>query len=156
MASRRTRSTPPPVEAPSKVVRFPPMPPIPAPPRLALDPRQAKLMSLIDRVSAISTTGFAGAAPRFATGFYASAVDLGRLQEALARGISRFTMAQVHERWDEVREWMHGALATWVQRRQFLKLEVRKTGVHVQLETRDDLGTYSYGFDVFPGRGEES
>lgn len=111
-------------------------------------------MNLIDRVAAVSKTGFVGAAPRFATGFYASAVDLGKLQTALARGISRFDMTQVHDRWDEIREWMHHALQIWVQRSQLTKLDVRETGIRVTLETKDDHGSYSYGLDVFPGRGE--
>ncbi len=153
MATRKPRVTPA-AEATPTVVRFPPMPQIPSPPRLPLDPRQAKLMSLLDRAAAISTTGFVGAAPRFATGFHSSAVDLGKLQAALARGISRFDMAQVHDRWDEIREWMHRALQAWVQRSLYAKLEVHKTGIRVEFKTQDDHGSYNYGFDVFPGRGE--
>jgi hypothetical protein len=111
-------------------------------------------MSLLDRAAAISKTGFVGAAPRFATGFHASAVDLGKLQTALAQGLSRFDMAQVRDRWDEIHEWMHQALRAWVQRSQFVKLEVRRAGIHVSIQTQDDHGTYTYGLDVSPGKEE--
>jgi hypothetical protein len=92
------------------------------------------------------------AGPNFATGFYASAVDLGRLQAALGRGIARLNMAQVEARWDEIRTWMSGVLRAWVQRYKMVHIERRETGVHVRLETQDDRGYYSYEFDVFPGR----
>jgi hypothetical protein len=90
--------------------------------------------------------------PNFATGFHASAVDLGRLQVALGRGIGRLDMVQVESRWDEIRTWMRGVLRAWVQRCKMLHIERLETGIHVKLQTQDDRGYYSYEFDVFPGR----
>jgi hypothetical protein len=92
------------------------------------------------------------AGPNFATGFHASAVDLGRLQAALGRGVARLDMAQVEARWEEVRTWMMGVLRAWVQRYKMVHIERHKTGIHVKLETQDDHGCYSYEFDVFAGR----
>ena len=62
-------------------------------------------------------------------------------------------MAQLKERWTEdIRDWMHALLRTWVQRCKRRSLRYRGNGVHVVLETQDDHGYYQYEFDVFPGR----
>jgi hypothetical protein len=61
-------------------------------------------------------------------------------------------MARIETRWEEVREWMIDVLRIWVQRRKGTRIERRENGIHVELETQDDHGHYSYEFDVFPGR----
>lgn len=92
------------------------------------------------------------AGPNFATGFHAASVDLGRLQEVVGRGLARFDMPLVEERWDDVLGWIRDVLRGWVQRYKRLKIEKRETGIHIEIETQDDHGYYSYTFDVFPGR----
>lgn len=96
------------------------------------------------------------AGPNLSTGFYASAVDLGRLQTELARGMEHLDATQLEERWDEVARWLRSALGSWVQRCKHMKLDRREQGIHIELETQDDHGYYSYAFDVFPGRGTGS
>jgi hypothetical protein len=49
---------------------------------------------------------------------------------------------------------MLGVLRTWVQRYKKLHIERRENDIRVELETQDDRGYYSYGFDV-PGRKGE-
>ncbi|MBI5533729.1 MAG: hypothetical protein HY898_13495 [Deltaproteobacteria bacterium] len=92
------------------------------------------------------------AGPNLVHGFHASAVHLGSLQSALARGIARLDRIQVKERWDEIFEWMQHLIRTWVQRCKMMRVKRRATGIRVELETQDDYGYYTYGFDVFPGR----
>lgn len=137
---------------PGTVARFPPMPRIPVAPRLPTDTRQARTMRILGAVASAVETKMHLAGPNFATGFHASAVDLGQLQTVLAKGVARFDAAQVEERWDEIFEWMMRVLRTWVQRYKRAKIERREKGIRVELETQDDRGYYSYGFDVFPGR----
>jgi hypothetical protein len=134
------------------VARFPPMPRIPAAPRLPLDERQTRTMRILGAVGRIAAPKMRLGGPNFATGFHASAVDLGQLQATLAKGVARFDAAQVEERWDEILEWMWRVLRTWVQRYKHVKVERREQGIRVELETQDDHGYYSYGFDVFPGQ----
>jgi hypothetical protein len=135
-----------------RVVAFPPLPAVPRPPRLPSDPRQRTAAHIVGSIAEMAHKTMHLAGPNFATGFHASAVDLGRLQAALGRGIARLDTGQVEGRWDEVREWMIGVLRVWVQRCKGMKIERLENGVHVELETQDDEGYYSYGFDVFPGR----
>jgi hypothetical protein len=92
------------------------------------------------------------AGPNLKTGFHAASVDLARLQTALARGILRFDVELLEARWSEVFDWMLAALRAWVQRAKRVRIERRENGVHIELETQDDHGYYSYAFDVFPGR----
>jgi hypothetical protein len=40
--------------------------------------------------------------PNLSTGFYASAVDIGRLQAALEHGLARLDETQLEARWDEI------------------------------------------------------
>jgi hypothetical protein len=90
--------------------------------------------------------------PNFANGFSASAVDLGRLQDVLERGLRRFDLASVERRWPEVERWIHDVLRAWVQRRKVVRIERRERGVRIELTTQDGRGYYDYAFDVFPGR----
>lgn len=102
-----------------------------------------------------SSTGAPFAGPNFATGFWASAVDLGRLQDILERGLRRFDLASLERRWPEVEPWMYDVLRGWVQRRKVVRIERRELGVRVELTTQDDRGYYDYAFDVFPGRAAD-
>ncbi len=92
------------------------------------------------------------AGPNFATGFHAASVDIGRLQTVLGRGIARLDGAQVEARWDEIHSWMGRVVRAWVQRCKTLRIKRLEKGVRVEIETQDDHGYYSYGFDVFPNR----
>lgn len=93
------------------------------------------------------------AGPNFITGFHASAVDLGRLQAALTRGVGRLDSAQLEARWDEVFKWIMKVLRAWVQRYKSVSIKRNEAGVRVEMQTQDDHGYYSYGFDVFPRAG---
>jgi hypothetical protein len=90
--------------------------------------------------------------PNLSTGFHASAVDVGRLQVALERGLARFDDAQLETRWDEVFNWIRRVVRAWVQRSKRMRIERRQAGIRIELETQDDFGYYEYGFDVFPRR----
>ncbi len=66
---------------------------------------------------------------------------------------SRFSTEQRDARWnDELFPWILRVLATWVQRRKHVAIERVAEGIHIELETQDDLGYYRYMFDVFPLR----
>ncbi len=93
------------------------------------------------------------AGPNLTTGFHASAVDLGRLQTALERGLGRFDAATLESRWDEVFEWIRRVIRAWVQRCKELRIERHEAGIRLDFATQDDLGYYRYGVEVFPGRG---
>ena len=136
----------------TSVARFPPLPRVPAPPRRGADPRQMQTTRILGAIGAVAETKMASIGPNLSSGFHASAVDLGLLQGALARGIARLAFARIEERWDEVLDWMRRVVRVWVQRCKRLKIERRERGVRVELETQDDHGYYSYGFDVFPRR----
>jgi hypothetical protein len=59
----------------------------------------------------------------------------------------------VAARWDvDVQRWLLDLLKAWVQRWKLARLEPRDNRIAVTFETRDDLGYFTYGFDVFPGR----
>ena len=98
--------------------------------------------------------GSAGARPtNLATGFRASAVDVGRVKAIVEAGIAAFDMHQVKARWKrDVRAWMVGTVRAWVQRCKLIRLRPREAGIRVELQTQDDEGYYDYGFDVFPRR----
>jgi hypothetical protein len=151
MAAKRRAVTPAP-KGTGNVVAFPPLPVPPRPPRFPPDTRQAQAMRIIGRIAGTARTSMRLAGPNVTTGFHASAVDLGRLQNALARGVARFDAAQIEARWDEVFAWMLRVLRGWVQRCKKMHVSRREAGIRVELETQDDHGYYSFGFDVFPGR----
>lgn len=147
MAARRRRK---PVSS-ANVARFPPLPRIPSPPRLGVDPRQARTVRIIGVVADAASSTMAIGTPNFVTGFHAASLDLGRLQGILGRGLAPFDMALVEQRWEEVLDWMRNVLRIWVQRYKRLKIERHREGIRVEIETQDDHGYYTYGFDVFPG-----
>ncbi len=87
------------------------------------------------------------------TGFRASAVDVGVLQDMLGRAIAHFNVTQVRERWNEdLFDWMRQAILGWVQRCKLLQMRVQENGIRIVVGTQDDRGYYRYEFDVFPGR----
>ena len=132
---------------------FPPLPRLPAPPRLPFDVRHERTARVISSLAAEVTSAAQTAGPNFATGFYASAVNAGKLQATLERGLSRFSIEQRDARWkDKIFPWILRVLATWVQRRKHVAIERVDDGIHIELETQDDLGYYRYMFDVFPLR----
>lgn len=88
-----------------------------------------------------------------ADGFFASAVDLGRLKKAIEDGLQRFDIDTLRARWEiDVRDWIAGLVARWVQRVKQMNIDLRERGVHLHVHTQDDLGYYEYRFDIFPGR----
>jgi hypothetical protein len=87
------------------------------------------------------------------SGYPASALDLGRLQEALGSGLAAFDMDRIRERWDvDVFQWLRRTIFRWVQRCKLLTLKPEEDWVRIEIETKDDLGYYEYAFHVFPGR----
>src|SRR2546428_5172992 len=124
------------------VVPFPPLARTPPPPRSRFDPRQANVArivgALLDAVG-----GSAGTRPtNLATGFRASAVDVGRVKAIVEAGIAAFDMHQVKARWKrDVRAWMVGTLRAWVQRCKLIRLRPREAGIRVELQTQDDEAT---------------
>src|SRR5258708_1148928 len=100
------------------VARFPPLPPIPQPEEAVPDERQQTSDRIARNLggSLDSSTGSVQVA-NVITGFRASAVDLGVLQDMLGRAIEHLDMASVRERWNEdLFLWFHRALMTWIQR----------------------------------------
>jgi hypothetical protein len=86
-------------------------------------------------------------------GFPASAVDLGRLKDALETGLAAFDMRELRRRWRvDLGDWTRRLILAWTQRCKLLKMRVRARGISVEIETQDDAGYYTYSFDVFPGR----
>lgn len=134
------------------IVRFPPLPPAPEPPVLPDDPRQTRAGRVVGALAGIAQQHMRLSGPNLTTGFHASAVDLGALQHALERGLSRFDPAQIESRWSEVFDWIRRVMSTWVQRYKELRIERRNEGIRIEFQTQDDLGYYDYAFDVFPHR----
>jgi hypothetical protein len=134
----------------SSVARFPPLPAIPPAPQQPPDERQARAGQVIGGLASAVETEMQLAGPNLTTGYYASSIDLGRLQAELGKGVARLTAAQLEERWDEVFSWMRRLLRSWVQRCKLVKIDRQELGIRVELETQDDHGYYRYGFDVFP------
>jgi hypothetical protein len=134
------------------VAQFPPVPRIPAPPLLPEDTRQSQAARIIGAVAKVAQTSMKVGGPNLAKGFHASAVDLGRLQETLERGLARFDHAQIEARWPEVLGWIQHVIAAWVQRYKHLKIERGERGISIDIQTQDDLGYYRYAFDVFRRR----
>jgi len=134
------------------VVRFPPLPTIPTPPVVGHDPRQQNTEKILGNLAS-ALAGEAIVRPAHMSGFRASAVDIGAIQEMLARGIALFDMAAVRERWDDdLRTWFGDVILTWVQRCKLIHMELADNGIRIKIETQDDRGYYTYEFDVFPGR----
>ena len=86
------------------------------------------------------------------TGFCASAVNAGQLQQMIDDAISTWTMEMVRDRWEsDLFEWLHQLLRGWVQRCKHMHFEIEGKGIGIHLETQDDRGYYTYEFDAFPG-----
>jgi hypothetical protein len=139
-----------------EVTPFPPLPRPPKAPRLPADPRQSSSAHTIGAIAGIAESEMHVSGPNLPTGFYASGVDVGRLQTALEHGLARFDETQLETRWDEIFDWIRRVARTWVQRCKQMRIERRQAGIRIELETQDDLGYYEYGFDVFPRRGTKS
>lgn len=136
-----------------KVVPFPPVPPRPEPPHLPPDERQAQFRRIAGAIANAAGEDLRVAVANTVSGFPASAVDVGRLKTALESGVAGFSMRLVRQRWNvDVADWLGGTILSWVQRCKTLSMDKRDHGVHVEIETQDDLGYYTYAFDVFPGR----
>lgn len=138
----------------TNVVPFPPLPPVQPPFSGPLDPRQSKYYRIAGNIArALVEDERALEAKDTVTGYTASFVDIGRLQELLEEGIRRFDMNDVRERWSvDLAEWMRLSLFGWVQRRKYLQFDLAENGIHITMQTQDDLGYYQYEFDVFPGK----
>lgn len=134
------------------VTPFPPIPKLPKPPQFAADPRQSSSAHVIGAIANIARGTMHVSGPNLSTGFHASAVELGRLQSVLERGLARFDDGQLEARWNEVFDWIRRVARSWVQRCKKMHIERRELGIRIELETQDDLGHYEYGFDVFPRR----
>ena len=79
------------------VVRFPPLPEIPVPPRSERDARQKRAEHVIGALA--DALGMPDAYAGKIVGFRASAVDVGALQDMIERAIAAFDMGQVRDRW---------------------------------------------------------
>lgn len=140
-------------DLPPGLVHFPPLPPLPEPPRTGDDPRQRTLQRITGNLSRSLGDEMHLQTANTTTGFFASAVDLGRLRAAIENGLQRFDIDTLRARWEiDVRDWIGDLLPRWVQRVKELNLELCERGIHLRVHTQDDLGYYEYGFDVFPGR----
>jgi hypothetical protein len=122
----------------------------------APDERQTQARQIIGGLAGSVEADMQLVGPNLTTGFFASSVDLGRLQDELQKGIARLNAAQLAERWDEVFAWMQRLLRAWVQRCKLMSIERKELGIRIGLETQDDHGYYKYEFDVFPRRGNPS
>jgi hypothetical protein len=134
----------------SSLVVIPRLPQPPEPPNFGPDPRQQVFLGVAQALS--SATG-ANTSVNVARGFHAARVDLAALKSVLEAGLLEFTKATLLARWgDDLQDWMHAVLRSHVQRQKQRTVTCHDEGIHVRLETQDDLGYYSYEFDVFPGR----
>jgi hypothetical protein len=136
------------------LIQFPPLPAIPDPPTGLHDERQSTFRriagGLAEELSG-SAGGFGTA--NVTTGYPASAVDLGGIQDVIETALHRFDMAQVRSRWtDTLFPWLRRMLLTWIQRCKSIHFDLEEKGIRLQLQTQDDRGYYHYEFDVFPGR----
>jgi hypothetical protein len=137
----------------AEIARFPPLPPLPEPVSLPVDTRQVTFDRIAGCLTEQMNEGAGVAATNTARGHYASAVDLGALQEILAKAIERLDMTEVRDRWsDDLFAWFRKSLLSCVQRCKEINFDLAERGVRITLETQDDHGYYRYEFDVFPGK----
>lgn len=138
-----------------EIVRFPPLPPTPDPPAGMVDARQSLFGDVTARLGeALDLTDGHIRTANVASGYPASAVNLGHLQDMLEAALYRFDMTMVRERWDvDLFAWIRRVLLVWIQRCKLIEFDLDgDSGLHIRLETQDDRGYYHYEVDVFPGR----
>jgi len=129
------------------------LPAYPDPPIVGPDPRQTRAQRITENLTA-ALEGSHVAGANFVTGFHAASVDVGRIQAALEAALHRFDEDALTRQWDaQVVAWIHAVLGRWAQRVKSMRVERRGPALRVEMETQDDLGYYTYGFDVFPQRG---
>jgi hypothetical protein len=138
----------------TNVIRFPPLPPVPEPFGAKPDDRQRVFQRIAGNLCELASSDSGHiAVANTVRGFRASAVDIGVLQDLLAKAIAELTIEDVRERWsDDLFPWFTRAIMSWVQRCKSIQFSLEGSGVGVELETQDDRGYYRYRFDVFPGR----
>ena len=137
------------------MAQFPPIPRVPDAPRFPPDARQTRSARIIGNIAEqIAQTGMEVAGPNLVSGYHASAVNLGQLQQTLEHGLSRFDHERLTARWAEVLGWINEILVTWIQRPKETCVELKEKGIRIELTSQDDLGYYDYAFDVFPTRGK--
>jgi hypothetical protein len=135
------------------VVRLPRLPRVPEPPQSGMDVRQSQFRRIVGNLGAAIGGHVALSTANVQSGYPASAPDVGRLKDALERGLARFDMVQVRARWDDdVFDWLRLSVKAWVQRCKMLQIRPRRNGIQIRLLTQDDHGYYRYEFDVFPGK----
>lgn len=130
------------------------LPPVPPPPSFGPDSRQETFYRTAGCLGAeLSKEGGEVHVAATATGYPASAVDLGRLQAEIELALAGLSIDEIRARWsDEVLPWLAAFTRVWVQRRKALHAEIREKGVALTIEAQDDAGYYTYTFDIFPGR----
>lgn len=137
----------------AQVVHFPPLPPLPEPPRLATDPRQQEFHKIMLGLAQSLGEAVHMQVANTTTGYHASAVDIGRMQTTLCEAVARFDLETMKSRWGvDLRKWVVDFVFSWAQRGKSLHFDWHEGGVRLRLNTQDDLGDYDYAFDVRPGR----
>src|SRR3954462_9686353 len=89
-----------------EVAPFPPDPRPPKAPQLPADPRQSSTARIINAIAGVAGSSMSVSGANLSTGVHASAVDVGRVQAALERGLTRFEKNQLEARWDEICDWI--------------------------------------------------
>jgi len=129
-----------------------PLPAVPPPPQLPADARQRiEKRAILASMKQHAAQGASLGVINMATGYPASAVDLGRLSDVVTSGLSTWSMADVRARRGEVRAWLDALVSTWVQRVKVFNVRFDDASFQVKLSTKDDRGFYDYGFEVVPG-----
>jgi len=137
----------------AEISLFPPLPPLPEPVALPPDQRQQTFERIAGALTAQIDDEAGVKVANTARGYYASAVDLGALQEILGNAIERFDMTEVRDRWShDVFAWFRRSILSCVQRCKEITFDLEENGIRISLETQDDRGYYRYEFDVFPGK----
>jgi hypothetical protein len=132
---------------------FPPLPAISTAPQTGADPRQSRARAIIGNVH----NALGASAPAIAVrGYHAAAVNVGEIQGKLETCLKRFDEAKLESRWDEILAWTSDFLRVWVQRCKEMRIERHGPALHVCVTAQDDLGYYTYHFDVFPARASSS
>jgi hypothetical protein len=64
-------------------------------------------------------------------------VNVGELQEAMERGLHRFTGANLVDRWNDVFTWLVRVLRSWVQRAKQIKIERVEQAIRIEMQDAD-------------------